>query len=71
MTTPGHGPRSGDGTYHLVDDALATLAQRRGVWPGDDLTAITLLASLIDRAGWRSVPARCPARRRPSRCRGG
>ena len=26
------------------------LAQRRGVWLGDDLTAITLIASLIDQA---------------------
>jgi hypothetical protein len=34
----------------LVDDALAALAQRRGAWLGDDLAAITLLASLIDQA---------------------
>jgi hypothetical protein len=33
-----------------VDDALARLAERRSAWLGDDLTAITLLASLIDQA---------------------
>jgi hypothetical protein len=33
-----------------VDDALAALAERRGAWLGDDLTAITLIASLIDQA---------------------
>ena len=48
MTTPGPGPRSGDDTYDLIDDALATLAKRRGAWLGDDLTVIALLASLID-----------------------
>ncbi len=48
MTSPR--PRSGDDTYDLIDDALATLAGRRGAWLGDDLTAITLLASLIDQA---------------------
>jgi hypothetical protein len=50
MTTPGPGPRSGDDTYDLTGDALARLAERRGAWPGDDLAAITLLASLIDQA---------------------
>ena len=50
MTTPGPGPRSGDDTYDLIDDALACLAERRGAWLGDDLTAITLIASLIDQA---------------------
>ena len=44
------GPRSGDGTYDLIDDALTALAERRGAWLGDDLTAITLIASLIDQA---------------------
>jgi hypothetical protein len=47
-TSPG--PYSGGGTSDLIDDALATLAERRGAWLGDDLTAITLLASLIDQA---------------------
>jgi hypothetical protein len=50
MTTPGPGPRSGGDTYALIDDALASLAERRGAWLGDDLTAITLIASLIDQA---------------------
>jgi len=50
MTTPGPGPRSGDDTYDLIDDALAELAQRHGAWLGDDLAAITLLASLIEQA---------------------
>jgi len=50
MTTPSRGPRSGDDTYDLIDDALFKLAERRGAWLGDDLTAITLIASLIDQA---------------------
>lgn len=49
MTTPG--PRSGDDTCDLIDDALYQLAERRKAWPGDPITAITLLASLIDQAG--------------------
>jgi hypothetical protein len=49
MTT-GPGPHSGDDTFDLIDDALAALAARRGAWLGDDLTAISLLASLIDQA---------------------
>jgi hypothetical protein len=44
------GPHSGDDTYDLIDDALAKLAERRGAWLGDDLAAITLIASLIDQA---------------------
>jgi hypothetical protein len=50
MTTPGPGPRSGDDTYDLIDDALAILAERRGARLGDELAAITLLTSLIDQA---------------------
>src|SRR5260221_10050901 len=50
MTTPGYpGPRSGDDT-HEIDNALYALAERRGAWLGDDLTAITLIASLVDQA---------------------
>jgi hypothetical protein len=48
---PGQGPHSGD----LIDHALHQLAERRGAWLGDDLTAITLTASLIDQAS-----ASCP-----------
>ena len=29
MTTPSRGPRSGDDTCDLIDDALAALAERR------------------------------------------
>ena len=47
---PGQGPHSGDDTYDLIDHALHQLAERRGAWLGDDLTAITLTASLIDQA---------------------
>jgi hypothetical protein len=45
---PGQGPHSGDDTCDLIGHALRQLAERRGAWPGDDLTAITLTASLID-----------------------
>ena len=48
---PGQGPHSGDDTYDLIGHALRQLAGRRGAWPGGDLTAITLTASLIDQAG--------------------
>lgn len=48
VTRPG--PHSDSDTFDLIDDALATLAERRGAWLGDNLTAITLLASLIDQA---------------------
>jgi hypothetical protein len=44
-------PCSGDDTYDLIDDAVAALAERRGTWPGDDIAAIALIASLIDQAG--------------------
>jgi hypothetical protein len=43
-------PHSGDDTHDLIDDALYQLAERRGKWLGDPLTAITLIASLIDQA---------------------
>lgn len=43
-------PRSGDDSYDLIDDALAALAERRGAWLGDELQAMTLLASLIEQA---------------------
>ena len=48
-------PRSGDDTYDLIDGALYQLAERRRRWLGDPLTAITLLASLIEQAG-RMIP---------------
>ena len=48
-------PHSGNDTWDLVENALRELACRRGRWPGDPLTAITLLASLIDQAE-RMIP---------------
>jgi len=48
MATGSLGTHRGDATDDLIDDALAALADRRGAWLGDDLTAITLPASLID-----------------------
>jgi hypothetical protein len=46
----GYGPRSDDDTHDIMDDALGELARRRGAWIGDDVTAMTLIASLIDQA---------------------
>jgi hypothetical protein len=43
-------PHSDDDTFDLIDSALATLAERRGAWLGDDLAAIALIASLIEQA---------------------
>jgi hypothetical protein len=43
-------PDSGEDTFDLIDDAVAELAQRRGVWLGDDLRTITLITSLIEQA---------------------
>jgi len=34
----------------LIEDSLAELARRRAKYPGDDLTAIRLLADLADEA---------------------
>ena len=48
---PGQGPHSGDDTCDLTGHALGQLAGRRGAWPGDDLTAITVTASLTGQAG--------------------
>jgi hypothetical protein len=48
-------PHSGDDTYDLIDNALYQLAERRERWLGDPVTAITLLASLIDQAE-RMIP---------------
>ena len=44
------GPITDDDTFHIIDDALATLAERRGAWLGDDIVMIHLLASLIAHA---------------------
>jgi hypothetical protein len=48
-------PHSGTDTWDLVENALRELADRRGRWLGDPLTAITMLASLIDQAE-RMIP---------------
>jgi hypothetical protein len=39
------GPRSGADAFDLIDDALALLADRRGVWLGDDPASRNLVAS--------------------------
>ena len=43
-------PRTDADTFNVLDDALAALAQRKGLWLGDDLVLIHLLASLIEQA---------------------
>ena len=48
-------PHSDADTWDLVESALRQLADRRSRWLGDPLTAITMLASLIDQAG-RMIP---------------
>jgi hypothetical protein len=48
-------PRSGNDTWDLIENALRELADRRGRWLGDPLTAITMLTSLIEQAG-RMIP---------------
>jgi len=53
--TPPVPPHSGTDTWDLIENALHELAGRRGRWLGDPLTAITMLASLIDQAG-RMIP---------------
>jgi hypothetical protein len=54
-SSPPAPPHSGNDTWDLVENALRELADRRGRWLGDPLTAITMLASLIDQAG-RMIP---------------
>lgn len=44
------GPHSDNDTFDIIDDALLELATRRAAWLGDHLTAISLIASLIDQA---------------------
>ena len=43
-------PRVDEDSYDIIDDAVAALAERRGLWIGDDTMLIHLLASLIDQA---------------------
>jgi hypothetical protein len=48
-------PHSGPDTWDLIENALRDLAERRGRWLGDPLTAITMLASLTGQAQ-RMIP---------------
>jgi hypothetical protein len=50
MTSNNPSPRSDADTFDLIDDALAILAERRDRWLGDDLTTMSLIASLIEQA---------------------
>jgi hypothetical protein len=43
-------PRIDEDSYDIIDDAVAELAKRRGLWIGDEAMLIHLLASLIDQA---------------------
>lgn len=43
-------PRSGEDTFDLVDDAVAALAERRGVWLGDDIAVMALVASVVEQS---------------------
>lgn len=43
-------PRTDDDTNDIIDDALYALAERRGLWLGDENVVIHLLASLITQA---------------------
>jgi hypothetical protein len=42
--------RTDDDTFAVVDDAIFALAQRKGLWLGDDLVLIHLLDALITQA---------------------
>jgi hypothetical protein len=45
------GPCSGDDdTFDVVDDAIAVLGLRRGLWMGDERVMIHLVASVIEQA---------------------
>jgi hypothetical protein len=63
-------PHSGSDTWDLVENALRQLADRRGRWLGDPLTAITMLASFIDQAG-RMIPELAAGARRNGARRNG
>jgi len=42
--------RTDDDTFDVVDDALFALAERKGLWLGDDLVLVHLLDCLIEQA---------------------
>lgn len=57
-----HLPRTDHDTYEVIDDALSALAERRGLWLGDEHVLIHLLASLIQQAErWLPEPV-CTAK---------
>lgn len=49
------GPVTDADTFDVLDNALYALAERKGLWLGDDTVLIHLLASLIDQAQ-RALP---------------
>ncbi len=49
MTEPS-ARRTDDDTFAVLDDAISALAQRKGLWIGDDLVLIHLLDALITQA---------------------
>ena len=49
------GPLTDADTFDVLDDAPTALAERKGLWLGDDTVLIHLLASLIDQAQ-RALP---------------
>ncbi len=49
------GPVTDADTFDVLDDALSALAERKGLWLGDDTVLIHLLASLIGQAQ-RALP---------------
>ena len=65
-------PRVDEDSYDIIDDAVAALAKRRGLWIGDEAMLINLLASLIDQAmQWlpHAVDTARENRRQPARHR--
>ena len=52
-------PRIDEDSYDIIDDAVAALAERRGVWIGDDTMLIhTCPPALIDQAPATAAPRR-------------
>ncbi|HAM01230.1 MAG TPA: hypothetical protein DCQ30_03235 [Acidimicrobiaceae bacterium] len=43
-------PAVDNDTYEVIDDAISALAGRRGLWMGDDVVIVHLVASLIAQA---------------------
>ena len=49
-TTDQPAPLSDDDTFEVIDDAITSLARRRGLWLGGEHVQIHLVASLIEQA---------------------